>query len=212
MKRKRRLQVLCGLGTGHECWTQKSSSWEPVLPEIFSPPFVILSCGTDVSTSHNCVCSPVGRPYWKEIWQSVGRGLKCKICQMHKNHLRGKGYQSAAYLQALASRLTIQNHPLNPPGFATPANCHVGALRLWVTPRALKYSSQHLEKQSWGFPSIHPLVSAHSSFLFISSWDLVLFPLQLLALTPTSAPSFTSRWIAPGLPLPSSSTSLSTAL
>lgn len=34
---------------------------------------------------------------------------------MYKNHLRGKGCQSAPYLQALALRLTVQNSSLNPP-------------------------------------------------------------------------------------------------
>lgn len=34
---------------------------------------------------------------------------------MYKNHLRGKGCQSAAYLQTLALRLTGQNSSLNPP-------------------------------------------------------------------------------------------------
>lgn len=44
----------------------------------------------------------------------MGRGLQCQMCQRHKNHLRGKGGLSAAYLQALVSRLTAQYDLLSP--------------------------------------------------------------------------------------------------
>ncbi|CAM9250811.1 unnamed protein product [Bubo scandiacus] len=50
------------------------------------------------------------------------------MSEMHKNHLRGKGCKSVAYLHTPASRLTVQNHSLKPPISVPPVNRYVRAL------------------------------------------------------------------------------------